>query len=84
MTAKESITELEKCKNSISYFYNNYCRKEGMPEYSEEAYQSYIELAQDLRNINGYFRRGKAMLMMTYPLTPNECIPVINKNSDNF
>jgi len=71
--------ELEKCKNSVAYFYNNYCRKEGMPEYSEEVFQEYIKMAEEARYRIGYFRRGKAMLMREYPLTPNECIiPKLN------
>lgn len=73
--SKEEIdSEIEKCKNSVSYFYNNYCRKEGMPEYSEEAFQEYIKEAEKARLRNGYNRRGKVMLTREFPLTPNECM----------
>lgn len=33
---EEIIKEYEKCKNSFAYFYNNYCRREGMPEIKQE------------------------------------------------
>ena len=79
--SKEEIdSEIEKCKNSVSYFYNNYCRKEGMPEYSEEAFQEYIKEAENARQRNGYNRRGKVMLTREFPLTPNECMIKNNKN----
>ena len=84
MSSEEISIELEKCKNSVSYFYNNYCRKGNMPEYSEEVFQKYIEQAKQAREINGFNRRGKSMLMREFPLTPNEIMMYqdskINKN----
>lgn len=62
--------ELERCKNSFEYFYNNYCRRDGMPEYSEEAYQAYLKDVEESRYIISRTHRGKALNM--YPLTPKE------------
>lgn len=42
------MNELEKCKNSMAYFYNNYLRKVGGPIISEDHFE---ELAK-LKSIN--------------------------------
>lgn len=57
--------EIQKCQNSFEYFYNNYCKREGMPEYSEEVYQDYLE---EVKYIIGRRRKGRTL----YPLTPSE------------
>ena len=38
LSEEEQQAELKRCE-SFEYFYNNYCRKEGMPEYSEKEWQ---------------------------------------------
>ena len=63
--------EIEKCKNSFEYFYNSYCKRDGMPEYSEEAYQDYLKMVEESRYKVGRTRIGYDLRM--YPLTPNEC-----------
>lgn len=42
------MDELEKCKNSMVYFYNNYLRKVGDPEVKED----YFEELAKLKKIN--------------------------------
>lgn len=68
LNPEEKQEEIEKCK-SFEYFYNNYCRIKGMPEYSEQAYQDYLEMAQNARFMTGRTRGGKALCMRKYPLT---------------
>lgn len=67
---KDWIEEMQKCK-SFEYFYNNYCKRNGMPEYSEEAYQDYLKMAEEARYKVGRNRRGNNLYMK--PLTQNEC-----------
>ncbi|WP_372938755.1 hypothetical protein [Seonamhaeicola sp.] len=38
LTPAQLKEEYELCEKHKWYFYNNYCRSEGMPEYSEEAF----------------------------------------------
>ena len=71
LTKEEQQLEIEKCK-SFEYFYNNYCKRDGMPEYSEEVYQDYLKMAEDARYMIGRNRRGKAIFLKEYSLTPNE------------
>jgi hypothetical protein len=78
LAKEEQQKEIEKC-NSFEYFYKNYCWREGMPEYSEKAYKEYLEFAETARYMIGITnRRGKAMCMREYPLTPEEAFK--NKN----
>ncbi len=64
------IEEMQKCKSFV-YFYNNYCKRDGMPKYSEEAYQDYLKMAEESRYKVGRSRRVDNLYMK--PLTPNEC-----------
>ena len=41
LSKEEQREEINKC-NSFEYFYNNYCKKEGMPEFSQETFEEYI------------------------------------------
>ncbi|HSE99932.1 MAG TPA: hypothetical protein VLA48_03465 [Nitrososphaeraceae archaeon] len=67
LSAEEQQKEIDNCK-SFEYFYNNYCKRDGMPEYSEEVYQEYLE------NINKQrFSRRRSIDNTFYPLTPEEC-----------
>jgi len=69
MKEKYWSEEIKKCK-SFEYFYNNYCKRDGMPEYSEEVYQDYLKMAEENRYRIGWTRRGNNLYMK--PLTPNE------------
>ena len=71
LSKEEQQEEIEKC-NSFEYFYNNYCWKKGMPKYSEQAFKEYLEMAENTRYILSRSRRGKALCMREYPLSPNE------------
>lgn len=62
--------EIQKCQNSFEYFYNNYCKRDGMPEYSEKVYRDYLEMAKNARHIIGRGRKGQNLYAK--PLIPNE------------
>lgn len=83
LTPQEQILELEKCQNSFEYFYNNYCKRDGMPEYSEDVYKNYLGMAKKARYIAGYTRRGKLLCMGGYPLTLEECYKTTKENNKN-
>lgn len=61
---------MEKCK-SFKYFYNNYCKRDSMPEYSEEVFQDYLKMAEENRYGVSRTRKGNNLYMQ--PLRPNEC-----------
>ena len=74
--------ELQRCLDSEEYFYNNYCKKEGMPEYSKEQFLAYKKEAESKRNLILTKTRisniGQSIIknynyFKSYPLTPNEC-----------
>lgn len=65
LSEEEQQNELKRCE-SFEYFYNNYCRKEGMPEYSEKEWQEYVK-----RNNNKRFSRRK-LDSVFYTFTPEE------------
>lgn len=67
LSKEEQQIEIEKCQTSFEYFYNNYCKREGMPEYSEKAWQEYIE-----NNKRERFSRRKVVGSHFYPFTPEE------------
>jgi len=67
LSKEQQKEEIEKCQ-SLEYFYNNYCKKEGMPEYSEETWQEYIEANKKER----FSRRRGIEFNFTYPFTPEE------------
>lgn len=66
LTKEEQMLEIERCKNSFEYFYNNYCRKEGMREFSQEVFDQYIESNKKER-----FSRRRVRNSF-YPLTIEE------------
>jgi hypothetical protein len=82
LSKEEQLKEIEKCQ-SFEYFYNNYCKKEGMPEYSKEAFEEYKIQAEQARLRNGYSRRGKTFLMREYPLTPEEVLLIDLHENNN-
>lgn len=66
---EEIETEYQKCQNSISYFYNNYCRKEGQPEYTEEEFEKYINTVKLMKNGSIIRDRRMKLHLLQYPLT---------------
>lgn len=81
LTSAQIQEELELCEKHKKYFYNNYCRAEGMPEYSEKAFERYLKEAEEKRNIcmikqrrtgfkPNYFQSTE--LFQDYPLTFKE------------
>lgn len=54
-------------EQAFEYFYNNYCKKEGMPDFSEEAFRQYIE-----NNKKERFIRRRVRESYFYPFTPEE------------
>lgn len=67
---KPDQEELEKCKASFTYFYNNYIRKEGDPEISEE---EYLQRVQQIRTAQMLGRGSRVISDRLYPLTPDDC-----------
>lgn len=66
---EENKEEMQKCKDSPVYFYNNYARKEGEKELTEEEYNYWLEAIEKQRKmplkLRGDYTRH-------YPLTINE------------
>lgn len=69
LTKEEQQEEILRCK-SFEYFYNNYCKKEGMPEFSQEAWDEYVKNNEKQR-----FSRRRAYNSDNrfFPLTVEEC-----------
>ena len=65
LSEEEQQNELKRCE-SFEYFYNNYCRKEGMSEYSEKEWQEYVK-----NNSKQRFSRRR-LDSVFYPFTPEE------------
>lgn len=63
---KKWEAEFEKCKNSPVYFYNNYIRKEGQKEYTEQEYSD-MEKMSRIAHI-------KARITQ-YPRLPSDFLP---------
>jgi len=64
--------EYELCTKYNKYFYNNYCRAEGMPEYSEEVFEKYTEDVKEKRSKSNLLDIKKSYA--TYPLSIDEVI----------
>lgn len=67
LSKEQRQEEIDKCV-SLEYFYNNYCKKEGMPEYSEETWKEYIEANKKEK----FSRRRGIFFNSAYPFTPEE------------
>lgn len=65
ISKEEQQKEVERCQ-SFEYFYNNYCKKEGMPDFSQEAWDDYLE-----QNNKRRFSRRRDINYF-YPITPEE------------
>jgi hypothetical protein len=85
MTDEEKELEFKKCNESPAYFYNNYQRKEGDPELSEEEFAQIKDemiarfRARKLRGREHYMTMSYSELpdFLKRPLTDKE---VFNKN----
>lgn len=51
LTEKDIKEEKKLCQKYNKYFYNNYCKTDDMPEYSDEVFQNYLKFAQEKRNV---------------------------------
>lgn len=62
--------EIERCQKSPCYFYNNYVRKEGQKELTEDEYNDFAEKVNlDRQKTRNDFRPA-------YPLTHNEAFKI--------
>ena len=66
LSKEEQQKEVERCK-SFEYFYNNYCKREDMPEFSQEVWEDYLKQNEKQR-----FSRRRNTNSSFYPLTPQE------------
>lgn len=66
LSKEQQELEKERC-NSFEYFYNNYCKKEGMPEFSQKVWDEYVEFNNKQR-----FSRRRVGGSYFYPFTPEE------------
>lgn len=65
--------ELQKCKDSPVYFYNNYIRKEGQKELTQLEYDNFIKQIEYQRNTPFKLRKHYKY----YPLLPGDCFEKI-------
>ena len=61
--------ELQKCKDSPVYFYNNYVRKEGQKELTEAEYNDFVKQVEYQRNMPLKLRKH----YKDRPMLPSEC-----------
>jgi predicted metal-dependent peptidase len=71
LNKEEENLEIERCQESFAYFYNNYCKKEGMPEYSEDVFKDYLKQVEKERNKVSRRKFGKSYF---FPLTYQEAL----------
>lgn len=84
LTPKQVKEEFEKCQNSKAYFYNNYCRKEGMPEYSEEEFDKYINTVKVMRSGQRLGDHRMKAYLKKYPMTANDVFHVYIAGIDPY
>ena len=61
--------ELQKCKDSLVYFYNKYVRKEGQKELTEAEYNDFVKQVEYQRNMPLKLQKH----YKDRPLLPSEC-----------
>lgn len=66
LSKEEQQDEIEKCQ-SFDYFYNNYCKRDGVPEFSQVFWDNYVETNKKER-----FSRRRFNNHCFHPLTPKE------------
>ena len=59
LSKEEQQKEVDKC-SSFEYFYNNYCKKDDMPDFSQKAWEDYIE---QIKNVYLYKRKDKQEIL---------------------
>lgn len=67
LSKEDQREEIEKC-SSFEYFYNNFCKRESMPDFSQKAWEEYVESNTKLR-----FSRRRTIGDTFYPLPPEGC-----------
>lgn len=55
-------------RQSFEYFYNNYCKRDGMPDFSQKVWDEYVETA----NKQIFNRRKLGINYCFYPFTTEE------------
>ena len=68
LSKEEQQKEVDKC-SSFEYFYNNYCKKDNMPDFSQKAWEDYIEQIKKQR-----FSRRRFGDSYFYPFTPEQSV----------
>ena len=61
--------EVQKCKDSLVYFYNKYVRKEGQRELTKAEYEAFVKQAEYQRNMPLKLRSH----YKDRPLLPSDC-----------
>lgn len=64
--------EIERCKDPL-YFYNNYVRKEGDPEMTQELYDIHMSRRQDNAMSNRFRKSVEYAAIFKYPQPPEGC-----------
>ena len=69
MTPEAQTIEMQKCEDSVVYFYNTYVRRDSQPEITEEQWDAHLSMVD--RYSNGRSRRH------TYakPVVPDDAYP---------
>jgi hypothetical protein len=65
---RDDKEERKKCEENPLYFYNNYMRREGDREFTQEEYDRHVEMVE-------LYRHGKPLIGRTgklYPMRPDE------------
>ena len=73
LSKEEQQDEIKKCQ-SFEYFYNNYCKTDNMPEFSQDAWDEYVETNKKER-----FSRRRFNNRYFHPFTPEEVFKAKNK-----
>lgn len=70
LSKEEQQEEVNRCQ-SFEYFYNNYCKRDGMPNFSQKVWDEYVETVNKQR-----FSRRKLDNCCFYPFTPEEVFKI--------
>ena len=72
-TLEGNAEEIQKCKDSPCYFYNNYIRKSNEPEKTQEEYQHWVRQVELVRHGKMIAKqRGYDAYIQNYPLTEKD------------
>jgi hypothetical protein len=74
-TLEGNLEEMQKCKASPCYFYNNYIRKDGEPEKTEEEFNQWKYQMELVRNGKMIAKpRNYDAYIKNYPLTEKDVL----------